>query len=75
MLGVEGTVTQEWGGHRLTAQAAVFGDNDTSGTLLTYRGWALDGTRATLGGIRGARIFRRDETSRRHELGIKAAAR
>lgn len=48
VVGVEGTVTQELGGHRLTAQAAGFFANDTTATLLTYRGWALDGARSTL---------------------------
>lgn len=48
VVGAEGTVTQEVAGHRLTAQVAVFYANDTSGTLLTYRGWALDGVRTTL---------------------------
>lgn len=41
-------MTQEVAGHRLTAQVAGFYDTDTSGTLLTFRGWGLDGARMTL---------------------------
>ena len=48
VAGVEVSVTQELGGHRLTAQVAGFFANDTTATLLTYRGWALDGARTTL---------------------------
>lgn len=50
VVGVEGTVTQELAGHRFTLQGAAFYDNDASGTLLTYRGWALNGVRTTLNG-------------------------
>ncbi len=47
---LEGTLYGEIGEHRLSATAAVFGNNDTSGTLLSYRGWALHDIRATLFG-------------------------
>jgi hypothetical protein len=38
---VEGTVAANLGDHKLRATAAVMAANDTSGTLLTFRGWAL----------------------------------
>jgi hypothetical protein len=41
--GVEGTIRHDFGEHEVTATAAVFGWNDTAGTLLTFRGWALHG--------------------------------
>jgi len=44
--GLEVTAQQRFGGHEIEATAAVFGWNDTSGTLLTFRGWALHDTRA-----------------------------
>jgi len=50
VVGVEGTLDGEIAGNRLGLTAAVFGDNDTAGTLLAYRGWALDDTRSTLFG-------------------------
>lgn len=49
VAGVEGTLGSEIAGNRVSLTAAVFGDNDTAGTLLAYRGWALDDTRSTLG--------------------------
>jgi hypothetical protein len=45
VAGVEATFRREFGGHELAATAAVFGWNVTSGTLLTFRGWALHGIR------------------------------
>jgi hypothetical protein len=39
--GLEASFRRRFGGHELTATAAVFGWNDTSGTLLSFRGWAL----------------------------------
>jgi hypothetical protein len=44
--GAELTVQQRLDGHEIEASAAVFGWNDTAGTLLTFRGWALHDTRA-----------------------------
>lgn len=38
---IEGSVSAELGNHRLTASAALMAANDTSGTLLAFRGWAL----------------------------------
>ena len=43
VTGVEFTVRREMGEHEVSATAAVFGWNDTSGTLLSFRGWALHG--------------------------------
>jgi hypothetical protein len=44
---IEGTLTATVGEHKVRATAAVMAANDTSGTLLTFRGWALH-DRATL---------------------------
>jgi hypothetical protein len=41
VLGAEGTVSAPVAGHTLFATAGVFGANDTAGTLLALRGWAL----------------------------------
>jgi hypothetical protein len=38
---VEGTLAANLGEHKLRATAAIMAANDTSGTLLTFRGWAL----------------------------------
>lgn len=40
-LALEGTFAADLGQHKLRATAAVMAANDTSGTLLTFRGWAL----------------------------------
>jgi hypothetical protein len=40
-LAAEATLTANLGAHKLRAAAAVIAANDTSGTLLTFRGWAL----------------------------------
>ncbi|HEY4070662.1 MAG TPA: hypothetical protein VGM04_03785 [Sphingomicrobium sp.] len=40
-VAAEATVSASLGSHRLHATAALFAANDTSGTLLTFRGWAL----------------------------------
>jgi hypothetical protein len=40
-LAAEGTISTSVGEHKLRATAAVFATNDTAGTLLTFRGWAL----------------------------------
>ena len=45
VAGVETTYSRRIGGHELALTGAVFGWNDTSGTLLSFRGWALDGIR------------------------------
>ena len=43
--GLEATYERRFGEHQIAATAAVFGWNDTSGSLLSFRGWALDGVR------------------------------
>jgi hypothetical protein len=43
VTGVEFTVRRDIADHEVSATAAVFGWNDTSGTLLSFRGWALHG--------------------------------
>lgn len=43
VTGAEATIRREFGGHELSATVAAFGWNDTSGTLLSFRGWALHG--------------------------------
>ena len=40
-VAAEGTVSASLGAHKLRATAALMAANDTSGTLLTFRGWAL----------------------------------
>jgi hypothetical protein len=40
-VAVEGTIGTNLGAHKLRATAALFAANDTAGTLLTFRGWAL----------------------------------
>lgn len=47
VLGVEATLSASLGEHELSATAAAFGFNDTSGTLLSFRGWALHDVKAT----------------------------
>lgn len=44
-VALEGTVGTTVGDHKLSATAALFAANDTSGTLLTFRGWALHNRR------------------------------
>jgi hypothetical protein len=46
VAGAEGALRRSFGAHELAATAAVFGWNDTSGTLLSFRGWALHGVKA-----------------------------
>lgn len=40
-LAAEATLATTLGSHRLRATAALMASNDTAGTLLTFRGWAL----------------------------------
>jgi hypothetical protein len=44
-LALEGTLGTSIGGHKLSATAALFAANDTAGTLLAFRGWALHNRR------------------------------
>jgi hypothetical protein len=43
-VALEASLAAAPGGHKLRATAALFAANDTSGTLLTFRGWALHDT-------------------------------
>lgn len=47
VLGVEATVRRSIGDHQLALTGGIFGFNDTSGTLLSFRGWALHDEKAT----------------------------
>ncbi|MBI1361266.1 MAG: hypothetical protein GC155_13395 [Alphaproteobacteria bacterium] len=48
--GLETSVTMPAGAGHLTATGAAFGYNDTAGTLLTFRGWAMHDHQINLGG-------------------------
>jgi hypothetical protein len=45
VAGAEVSLGHQFGDHELTATGAVFGWNDTSGTLVSFRGWVLDEVR------------------------------
>ena len=47
VVGLEGTIRTDIGGSTIGLTGAVFGFNDTSGTLLSFRGWALHDEKAT----------------------------
>ncbi len=47
VLGFEATVRASLGQHQLGLTGAIFAGNDTSGTLLSFRGWALHDEKAT----------------------------
>lgn len=46
VVGAEATLHANLGQHQLLATAGVFGFNDTAGTLLSFRGWALHDQKA-----------------------------
>lgn len=50
VLGLEGTVRTSIGDNVLAFTGSVFGFDDTSGTLLSFRGWALHNEKATVFG-------------------------
>jgi hypothetical protein len=50
VLGLEGTVDTKLDEHEFKLTGALFENNDTSGTLLTYRGWAMHDVLATVFG-------------------------
>lgn len=50
VIGAEATLFQTIGSHDLSATVGAFGFNDTSGTLLSFRGWALHDAKSTLFG-------------------------
>lgn len=63
--GVEATLSTMIGAHRLSLTGAAFELNDTAGTLLTFRGWALHDEKATLFGFQplpALNAFMRDGT-------------
>ncbi len=47
VVGGEAKLTQRLGDQELSATAGMFGYDDTSGTLLTFRGWGLTDLKAT----------------------------
>src|SRR6478735_7998953 len=47
VIGAEATVSAELGSQQFSLTGAAFGFNDTSGTLLSFRGWALHDLKAT----------------------------
>ena len=49
VAGLEASARRDFGDQSLGLTAAVFGDNDTSGTLLSLRGWTLDDVRTGAG--------------------------
>jgi len=42
VVGVEGKVSHDFGDQAISATAGVFSFDDTAGTLLAFRGWAMD---------------------------------
>jgi len=50
VVGAEATLFHTIGSQDLSFTAGVFGFNDTSGTLLSFRGWALHDVKSTLFG-------------------------
>jgi hypothetical protein len=50
VIGVEATLKQKLGAHEVSITGAGFTHNDTSGTLLSYRGWALHDLKVTARG-------------------------
>jgi len=50
VLGLEGTVRTSVGDSMLAFTGSIFGFDDTSGTLLSFRGWALHNEKATVFG-------------------------
>lgn len=50
VVALEGKVARRWAGQELSAGGAVFSHDDTSGTLLSWRGWMFSDLRSTLHG-------------------------
>lgn len=48
VVGVEASFERSFGAHKFAATGSVFGYNDTSGTLLSWRGWALHDLKTTM---------------------------
>lgn len=47
VVGGEGRISHDFGGQQVSATVGLFGYDDTSGTLLTFRGWGLSDMKAT----------------------------
>jgi len=47
VIGAEATLAQDIGSSQISATGGIFGFNDTAGTLLAFRGWALHDLKAT----------------------------
>ncbi|MHB8528701.1 MAG: hypothetical protein ACYC8V_04205 [Caulobacteraceae bacterium] len=50
VVGVEAGAARDFAGQRVAITAALFGGDDTAGTLLAYRGWALHDLKSTANG-------------------------
>jgi hypothetical protein len=50
VVGVEGKVSHDFGDQAISATAGVFSFDDTAGTLLAFRGWAMDDSVGQLNG-------------------------
>jgi hypothetical protein len=50
VVGAELQVSHDFGDQQVSLTGAVFGFDDTAGTLLTYRGWALHDLKSTANG-------------------------
>ena len=46
LIGAEATLAQDIGANRISGTVGIFGFNDTAGTLLAFRGWALHDLKA-----------------------------
>ena len=51
VVGGEGRLSQRFGEQEVSATLGLFGYDDTSGTLLTFRGWGLTDIKATAFGV------------------------
>lgn len=51
VAGVEMRAARTFGDHHLDIRFSAFGDNDTSGTLLSFRGWAMHDVKTMVGGV------------------------
>ena len=47
VVGGEGKISHRFGEHEISATVGLFGYDDTSGTLLTFRGWGLTDIKST----------------------------
>lgn len=50
VMGAEGSVSHAFGAGKATVTGALFGYDDTAGTLMAFRGWAFDDRQAQLNG-------------------------